>query len=164
VPIEDSVGAIHDLQREGKVRQIGVCNVTPTELTRAQQVAPIVSVQNHHNLVDRTHPEILDRCRSDGLAFLAYFPLGDSGDGNLPQLVHAGIGTPLAAVAARRGATPAQVALAWLVKTIPFCVPIPGTGSRAHLEENMAALPLAAELTGEDLGLLATVETRAGGY
>lgn len=164
IPIEESLGVIVDVQREGKIRHIGVCNVPPDLLCRARQAAPIVSVQNHHNLIDRTDSRILDLCSRENLVFFCYFPLGDAGDGSVPALVRAEEGSPLAAVAARHGATAAQVALAWLIRTLPFAVPIPGTGSIAHLEDNVAALDLAPELTQEDLELLATVPAKPGVY
>ncbi len=164
VPIEDSLGELAAMQMEGKIRYLGVCNVTSAMLRRAQAAASLVSVQNHHNLVDRTDPEVLDACRRDRLVFFAYFPLGDTGDGSRPALVAANAGSPQAIVAARHGATPAQVALAWMIRTIPFSVPIPGTSSLGHLEENVRALALANALTDSDLDLLATVETKPGVY
>ena len=164
IPIEESLGALVTLQAEGKIRHLGVCNLPPGLLRRAQASARIVSVQNHHNLADRTDRAVLDTCKRNGLVFFAYFPLGDAGDGTGPALVAAAPGSPQASVAARHGATPAQVALAWMIRTLPFAVPIPGTSSARHLDENAGALDLARRLTDDDLALLATIETAPGVY
>jgi pyridoxine 4-dehydrogenase len=137
VPIEESVGTLVDLQREGKIRHIGLSNVDARQLARARQVATIVSVQNRYNLVDRYSESVLDACERDGIAFLPWFPLGF---GNLTRG-----GGRLADVAASHGATQAQIALAWLLRRSPVMLPIPGTSSLEHLEENVAAAAL--ELT-----------------
>jgi len=134
VPIEDSLGALTELQREGKIGQIGVSNVTEDELARARRVAEIVSVQNGYNLRDRSSDGLIDLCEAAGIAFIAFYPLAK---GRL-----AAPGSPLAAVAARHGATPGQVALAWLLRRSPALLPIPGTSSLAHFEENLAAASL----------------------
>ena len=144
VPIEESVGALKELQDEGKVRHIGVSNVTVGELRRAQSVASIVSVQNEYNLADRRSDDVVEVCEADGLAFLPWFPLGAG------RLVMSG--GALDRVAAKRAATRAQVALAWLLHRSPIMLVIPGTNSTDHLAENVAAAGL--HLDDEDLTLL----------
>jgi pyridoxine 4-dehydrogenase len=144
VPIEESVGALKELQDEGKVRHIGVSNVTVGELRRAQSVASIVSVQNEYNLADRRSDDVVEVCEADGLAFLPWFPLGAG------RLVISG--GALDRVASKRVATRAQVALAWLLHRSPIMLVIPGTNSTDHLVENVAAAGL--RLDDEDLTLL----------
>jgi aryl-alcohol dehydrogenase-like predicted oxidoreductase len=134
VPIEESVGALKELQDEGKVRHIGVSNVTVDQLRRAQSVAPIVSVQNEYNLADRSSEDVLEVCEAEGLAFLPWYPLSA---GRLARP-----GGPLEEVARKHGATPGQVALAWLLERSPVVLVIPGTNSVEHLEENVAAAGL----------------------
>jgi aryl-alcohol dehydrogenase-like predicted oxidoreductase len=141
VPIEDSIGALAELQEEGKIRHAAVCNVTVEELERARAIVEIVSVQNRYNLADRSSEEVLQACEPDGLAFLPWFPLAT---GELAKP-----GGAVAEVAAEHGATPAQVALAWLLHHSPVMVPIPGTSSIEHFEENLQAREL--ELTEGDL-------------
>jgi pyridoxine 4-dehydrogenase len=137
VPIEESVGALVELQREGKIRHIGLSNVDSRQLAQAREVATIVSVQNRYNLVDRHSESVLETCEREGIAFIPWFPLGF---GDLTRG-----GGRLADLAASRGATQAQVALAWLLRRSPVMVPIPGTSLLEHLEENVAAASL--ELT-----------------
>jgi aryl-alcohol dehydrogenase-like predicted oxidoreductase len=132
VPLEESVGALAKLQAEGKVRHIGICNVDGEELARARAVATIVSVQNRYNLADRTSETVLKICERDQLAFLPWMPLAR---GTL-----AGRGSGLRRIAASHTATPGQIALAWLLQRSPVTVPIPGTSSLLHLEENVGAL------------------------
>jgi pyridoxine 4-dehydrogenase len=134
VPYEESVGALKELQAEGKVDRIGVSNVGLEQLASARAVVEVVSVQNRFNLGDRTAAEVLAVCEADGLGFIPWFPL-NAGDLAEP-------GGAAAEIAARHGASPAQVALAWLLRTSPVTLPIPGTGSVAHLEENLAAAAL----------------------
>jgi pyridoxine 4-dehydrogenase len=133
VPIEESVGAMVELQTQGKVRLIGVSNVSVEQLARARSVGEIVSVQNRYSLGDRRSDEVLAVCEQNGIAFLPYFPLAAG------VLVQA---QELQDVATARGATAAQVALAWLLQRSPVMLPIPGTSSLAHLEENVAAAGL----------------------
>jgi aryl-alcohol dehydrogenase-like predicted oxidoreductase len=135
VPLADSVGALVDLQREGKIRHIGVSNVDVGELAVARRVATIVSVQNRYNLADRSSDPVLAACERHGIAFLPWFPLSAGRD-------TVGAGRAIAEVAARHRATPAQVALAWLLARSPVMLPIPGTSSVAHLEENLQAARL----------------------
>ena len=134
VPIEESVGALKELQDEGKVLHIGVSNITVDQLRRAQSVAPIVSVQNEYNLADRSSEDVLEVCAAEGLAFLPWYPLSA---GRLARP-----GGPLDEVARKHGATPGQVALAWLLQRSPVVLVIPGTNSVEHLEENVAAAGL----------------------
>ena len=131
VPLEESIGALALLRAEGKIRHIGVSNVTPDQLARARRVAPIVSVQNPYSLVHRADDALVDFCAREGLAYLPWNPLQT---GSLAQP-----GGCLAQVAWRHGATPAQVALAWLLRRSPALLPIPGTSSVAHLEENIGS-------------------------
>ena len=144
VPVEDSVGALAELQQEGKVRHVGLCNVSGEELERAQTIVEIVSVQNRYNMVDRSSEGVLTACQEQGLAFLPWFPLA-TGDLARP-------GGPLDEVATSHDATPAQVALAWLLGHSPVIVPIPGTGSIEHFEENLGATEL--ELSESELDSL----------
>ena len=145
VPIEDSVAALAELQEEGKIRHIGLSNVTVEQIERAQQIAPVVSVQNHYNVADRASEDVVRFCEENGLAFFAYFPLAT---GELAEP-----GTAVAEIAGRHGATPAQVALAWLLQHSPVLLPIPGTSSVAHFEENLEAAEL--ELSEEEVATLA---------
>jgi pyridoxine 4-dehydrogenase len=145
VPLEESVGALTELQAEGKLRHIGLSNVTVDELARAQSVAPIVSVQNRYNLVERASEDVLEVCDRDQLAFIPWMPLAR---GTL-----AGRRRRLSRIAAAQGATPGQVALAWLLRRSRVMLPIPGTASVAHLEENVAAGDL--RLTEQDMAALA---------
>ena len=139
VPVEESIGGLAELQAEGKVRQIGVCNVNLEQLSRARSVASIVSVQNSYSLADRTWEAVVAVCERDRLAFLPWMPLyGGALAGRFSRLDR---------VASAHGAKPAQVALAWLLHRSPVMLPIPGTTSLEHLKENMAArdLPLTAD-------------------
>ena len=139
VPLEESVDALAELQGEGKIRHIGLSNVSVEELRRAQRIVPIVSVQNRYNFSDRSSEDVLAECEKGGLAFLPWYPLAAGGD--------AAGGGMLGRVARRLGATPVQVAIAWLLARSPVIVPIPGTSSLAHLDENVAAarIPLSTE-------------------
>jgi pyridoxine 4-dehydrogenase len=131
VPVAESLGALTDLQRAGKIRHIGLSEVTVEELQEAQKTADIVSVQNRYNLADRGAEDLLDHCEAEGIAFIPWFPLAT---GKL-----AGAGGPLDELAKTLGAGPSQLALAWLLRRSPVMLPIPGTSSVAHLEENLAA-------------------------
>jgi pyridoxine 4-dehydrogenase len=131
VPLEDSIGALAELQKAGKIRHIGVSNFSVPELKRAQKIAPIVSVQNMYNMSNRNSDSVIDRCEAEGVAFLPWYPLAV---GNLARG-----GSHIDAIAKRHSATPSQIALAWLLKRSPVMLPIPGTSSVAHLEENVAA-------------------------
>ncbi len=146
VPIEESVGALVDLQAQGKIRHIGVSNVTVEELSRARRVARIVSVQNRYSLADRESDDVVEVCERSGLGFLPWAPLA-TGALARPR------DERLQRVARQQGATSAQVALAWLLKRSPAILPIPGTSSVAHLEENMTAAHL--RLSDEEFESLA---------
>jgi pyridoxine 4-dehydrogenase len=145
VPLEDSLGALRDLQDEGKIRHIGVSNVSAEQLDRAQAVVDVVTVQNRYNLVDRSSEDVLEACECGGLGFIPWFPLA-TGDLARP-------GGPVDQLASAREATPGQLALAWLLARSPVMLPIPGTASIDHLEENVAAQRIS--LDGEDLERLA---------
>ena len=144
VPFEDSVGAVSELRAEGKVRHVGLSNVTTEQLAAATAIVPIVSVQNRYNLADRESEDVLQACERDGLAFLPWFPLA-TGDLARP-------GSALDEVATRLDVPPAHVALAWLLHHSPVNLPIPGTSSIEHLEENVAAASL--ELSADDVAAL----------
>jgi pyridoxine 4-dehydrogenase len=131
VPLEDSVGALKELQDEGKVHHVGVSNVSLAELERARALVEVVTVQNRYNLTDRHSEDVLDACERDGIGFIPWFPLA-TGDLARP-------GGPLDDLARRHDAAPGQLALAWLLARSPVMLPIPGTGSVEHLEENMEA-------------------------
>jgi pyridoxine 4-dehydrogenase len=137
VPLEDSIGALADLQREGKIRHIGVSNVSVRELERARAIVDVVTVQNRYSLVDRDHEEVLDACERLGIGFIPWHPLA-TGDLARP-------GGPLDELATSHDATPGQLALAWLLARSPVMLPIPGTASIEHLEENVAAAEIELE-------------------
>lgn len=149
VPLEDSLGMLVDLQTEGKIDRIGISGATASLLTQAQQITPIAAVQNRYNLIDRSGVEVLDACERDGIAFVPYFPLATGGLGGLAALTQA----------ARRLAVPeSTVALAWLLRRSPVIVPIPGTKSVAHLEDNLHAANIASELTDAEVQALTDSE------
>ena len=133
VPLEESIGALAGLQKEGKIRHIGVSNVQLDELTRARRVARIVSVQNRYNFAQRKSAAVLDVCTRDGLAFIPWAPIGGSA-----QAVTHGKGD-LDALAAAHGVSVVQIAIAWLLAQSPMMLPIPGTHSAAHLEQDISA-------------------------
>lgn len=138
VPVEESLGALADLQRAGKIRHIGLSEVNPEEIERARQTTKIVSVQNKYNLSDRAHEKTLDYCEQHGLAFIPWFPVAAG------KLVEPG--GALEKFARQHNATVAQISLAWLLQRSPVMLPIPGTSSVKHLEENVAARKLNLEL------------------
>jgi pyridoxine 4-dehydrogenase len=131
VPADEQFGLMRDLQREGKVRHVGLSEVTVQEIEAAQRIVPIVTVQNRYNLVDRQSEGVLDYCEGRGIGFIPWFPVASG------QLAEPG--GVVAEVARAAGATPSQVALAWLLGRSPSILPIPGTSSVSHLEENCAA-------------------------
>jgi pyridoxine 4-dehydrogenase len=134
VPFEDSVGALRELQDEGKIRHVGISNVSLEQLEQARGLVDVVTVQNRYNLTDRTSEDVLDACDEAGIGFIPWFPLAV---GSLAEA-----GGALEEVAHAHDATPAQVALAWLLARSQVMVPIPGTGSVEHLEENVEAVEL----------------------
>jgi pyridoxine 4-dehydrogenase len=137
VPYAESVGALAELQKEGKIRHIGVSNVSEEQLREAQRVASIVTVQNRYNVTDRSSQQVLDVCEQESLVFLPWAPI---------QQTERNVGVLNAA--RRLGATPHQVVIAWLLASSPAMLPIPGTGSPDHVAENIAAAAL--ELTGDE--------------
>jgi pyridoxine 4-dehydrogenase len=140
VPIEESVGALKQMQDAGKIRHIGLSNVDRKEIDRARKIVPIVSVQNRYNIQDRDSEDVLIYCEKEKLGFLPWFPIG-GGRGLKPK-------NPLNTAAKAHGVSVFQVALAWLLERSPVMLPIPGTSSVAHLEENVAAVRL--KLTPEE--------------
>src|SRR5216117_1831943 len=140
VPIEESVGALKQMQDAGKIRHIGLSNVDPEEIARARKIVPIVSVQNRYNIEDRQSENVLTYCENENVGFLPWFPIGGS-HGLKPE-------SPLNTAAKAHGGSVYQVALAWLLERSPAMLPIPGTSSLAHLEENVAAARL--KLTPEE--------------
>ncbi len=131
VPVEDSLGAFVELREEGKIRHIGLSEVSVAELRQAQAVTPIASVQNLYNVTNRASQELLDVCTAEGIGFIPWFPLAGG-----PLAADDG---PLAKIAADHGASLSQLALAWLLAKSPVVLPIPGTSKVAHLEDNVAA-------------------------
>lgn len=134
VPLADQLGELVALQQEGLIRHIGLSEVTVAQIEQSRQLAPIVSVQNLYNLVNRSAEDVLRHCEEQNLAFIPWFPIAT---GELAKP-----GGPLAQAAEAHGASPAQLALAWLLRRSPVMLPIPGTSSVAHVEENIAAAAL----------------------
>jgi aryl-alcohol dehydrogenase-like predicted oxidoreductase len=143
VPFTESVGALAQMQRTGKIRHLGLSNVSVVQLEDARRIAPIVSVQNRYNLEDRSADDVLAACEKFGIAFLPWFPLGAGACLKSAKVKQ---------IAARLEASAAQVALAWLLARSKAMLPIPGTASSAHLEENLRAADL--RLSAEDLAAL----------
>lgn len=129
-PLDESLGALKECQEAGLVRHVGISDVTIDQIERARRVLPIVAVQNHYNLVERKYDGVVDHCEREGIVFVPYFPVRQLPSGVLDQ------------IAERHRATPAQVALAWLLRRSPAMLPIPGTLSLAHLLENLGALDI----------------------
>jgi pyridoxine 4-dehydrogenase len=134
VPVEDSLGALKEMQSAGKIRHVGLSEVSPEQIERARKVLPIVTVQNRYNIADRDWEKTLAYCEKEGLGFMPWSPIG--GGRGLKA------GDALEAVAKAHSASVYQVALAWLLQRSPVMLPIPGTASLAHLEENVAAARL----------------------
>jgi pyridoxine 4-dehydrogenase len=130
-PMEDQIGALLDLQKKGKIRHIGLSEVTVAQIKAVRHLAPIDSVQNRYNLVDRKSEDVLNYCTAENIGFIPWFPLA-TGDLTKPA-------SPLSRAAKRLGAQPAQIALAWLLQKSSVMLPIPGTSKVKHLEENTAA-------------------------
>ena len=139
-PLEESVGALAECREAGKIRHVGLSQVDVEQIERARETMPVVAVQNHYNLAERRYDGVVDHCAREGIVFVPYFPLRDDG------------GRPVAQIAERHGATPAQVTLAWLLRRSPTVLPIPGSLSLDHVRENLAAVEL--ELSDEDLAAL----------
>jgi pyridoxine 4-dehydrogenase len=147
VPLADQLGAFTELREQGKVRHIGLSEVSVDQLREAREITEIVSVQNLYNLTNRQSQDVLDVCTAEGIAFIPWFPIA-TGDLAAPD-------SPVADVARELGATPAQVALAWLLQKSPVVLPIPGTKSVEHLTENMGAAGL--RLSDEEMARLDTL-------
>jgi pyridoxine 4-dehydrogenase len=143
VPLEDSIGALVELKEQGKIRHIGVSNVSEEQLRRAQKLTAVVSVQNRYNAADRSSESLVDLCDEEEIVFLPWAPIQDVGPSS-----------PVATIAERHGATTTQVVLAWLLARSPAILPIPGTGSIAHLEENVGAASL--RLDPDEISTLTT--------
>ncbi len=139
-PLEESIGALRECRDSGKIQHVGLSQVGTDEIERARRIVPIAAVQNHYNLSERGHEDVVDYCAREGIVFVPFFPL--RGDG----------GRPLAETAERHGTTPAQITLAWLLRRSPTMLPIPGTLSLEHVKENLAALEL--ELSDAELQAL----------
>jgi pyridoxine 4-dehydrogenase len=144
-PFEETGAALRELKDEGKIRHVGVSNVSVDELERARTVVEVVTVQNRYNLTDRQSESVLEACERDGIGFIPWFPLA------IGELARPG--GPLDDLARRHDGAPGQLALAWLLARSPVVVPIPGTASLAHLEENVAAASL--DLSADELRELA---------
>ncbi len=144
VPADEQFGALLEFQREGKIRHIGLSETTVEQIEAARRVIPIATVQNRYNVADREWEGVLDYCEREGIGFIPWYPLAV---GKLAEQ-----GGPLAEAAERLGAAPSHVALAWLLRRSPVMLPIPGTGSLAHLEENCAAADV--QLTDEEYDAL----------
>ena len=151
-PLEESLGALQRMQERGKIRHIGLSEVTPAEIEDAEKIVPIVTVQNRYSLADRRHEETLIYCERRGIGFLPWYPYAG---GKMLKADHPSA-QALGNIAARHGTTLPQLSLAWLLHRSPVLLPIPGTSKVAHLEENVAAAQL--HLTAEDW---AEVETAA---
>jgi pyridoxine 4-dehydrogenase len=145
VPLEDSVGALAELRQEGNISHVGLSNVSVDELGLARSIVPIVSVQNRYSLTDRKSEDVLEVCEREGLGFLPWYPLAS---GSLTQR------SRVQEIAEKNNATAAQVALAWLLRRSPVMLPIPGTSSLSHLDENMGAANL--RLSDDDFATLPT--------
>jgi aryl-alcohol dehydrogenase-like predicted oxidoreductase len=139
VPLEDSIGTLVRLKEEGKIRHIGLSNVSERQLRAAEKLTPVVSIQNRYNATDRGSESVVDLCEQEGLAFLPWAPIQN-------------LDARAAKISQKYGATPRQIVLAWLLARSPAMLPIPGTGSVGHLEENIAAA--AIKLTPEELSVL----------
>ena len=146
-PLEESLGALRRMQEQGKIRHIGLSEVTPAEIEDAGTIVKVTTVQNRYSLADRRHEETLKYCEQHGIGFLPWYPIAG---GKLLKHDHPSA-QALARIAARHSATPAQLSLAWLLQRSPAMLPIPGTSKTAHLEENVAAagLRLSREETAE---------------
>jgi aryl-alcohol dehydrogenase-like predicted oxidoreductase len=137
-PLEESLGALKRMQEQGKIRHIGLSEVTPAEIEEAEKIVPIATIQNKYSLAERKHEQTLRYCERRGIGFLPWYPIAG---GKLLKAGQPGAES-LAALAARHGVSAAQLSLAWLLQRSPVMLPIPGTAKIAHLEENVAAAQL----------------------
>ncbi len=150
VPAEDQLGTLKDLQAQGKIRHIGLSEVSVRQIQQARKIVPIVSVQNRYSIADRGSEDVLEYCEQENLGFIPWFPLAA---GKV-----SGADSPISQVAARLKATPSQAALAWLLARSSVMLPIPGTSKVEHLEENVAAADLKIDRSSmEELAGLARV-------
>jgi pyridoxine 4-dehydrogenase len=154
VPVEESLGALKKAQDAGKIRHVGLSEVSVKEIEQAKKVLPIVSIQNRYNIEDRQSEEALNYCEKEKMAFMPWAPIGGSGKGSLTRA-----GGSLEAEAKRHNVSVVQLALAWLLHRSPVMLPIPGTSSLAHLEENMASAKL--QLTSADWKTIEELAQRA---
>jgi pyridoxine 4-dehydrogenase len=148
VPADEQYGLLRDLKNEGKVRHVGLSEVSVEQIKAARKIVPIVTVQNRYNLIDRQSEKVLDYCDAEGIGFIPWFPIA-SGELARP-------GGAVDRVAQATGATPSQVAIAWLLARSPVMLPIPGTSSVAHVEENCAAATV--RLTSEQISQLSAAK------
>lgn len=137
IPMEDSLGTLKDLQQAGKIGHVGLSEVSVTQIEQARRVMPIISIQNRYNVFERNHESVVDYCTQHSLIFLPFFPLGSS-----RHLFSEHVIQTLKTIGAHYGASPEQVALAWLLHRSPYMLPIPGTLSKQHLSDNIAAASL----------------------
>lgn len=151
VPMEDQVGTMAELRDEGKIRHVGLSEVGVDEIEKARQIVPITTVQNRYNLTDRGHEDVLDFCEREGIGFIPWFPLAT---GDLARS-----GSALDEIATSRDVAPGQIALSWLLRRSPVMLPIPGTSSVSHLEENVAAATI--ELTDDEFEELSKISAAA---
>ena len=148
-PLEESLGALKQMQEQGKIRHIGLSEVSPSQIEEALKILPIVTVQNRYSLADRRHEETLNWCQQRGIAFMPWYPLaaGKMLKSGQPATEH--LSQTLADIAARRNATAPQLSLAWLLQRSSVLLPIPGTSKVAHLEENITSATL--QLSAQEL-------------
>jgi len=139
-PLEESLATIGEYREAGKIRHIGLSQVGVDQIERARQIVPVTVVQSHYNLSERSWDDVVDYCAAEEIVFVPYFPLGSLG------------GRTISEIAERHGATPEQIALAWLLKRSPTTLPIPGTLSLDHLKQNLAALEI--ELSDDEFEAL----------
>lgn len=137
-PLEEQLGALNQMQEQGKIRHIGLSEVTPAQVEEVRKYVEVVTIQNRYSLGDRRHEETLNWCEQQGIGFLPWYPIAA---GKLMKPDHPAA-AKLAQIAARHGATVSQISLAWLLQRSPIMLPIPGTSKVAHLEENVAASSL----------------------
>ena len=143
VPLADTINTLVEFQKEGKVKHLGLSEVTVDQIKQVQEMMEVTTVQNLYNLTDRKHEEVLKYCEANNIGFIPWYPLATGALASDPRLSE---------IAAKHSAMPSQIALAWLLKKSPVILPIPGTSSVAHLEENVAAVDV--ELSDEDFATL----------
>jgi len=147
-PLADTIGALKELQKSGKIKHLGLSEVSVAEIKKVREMVEVVTVQNLYNFSDRKHEDVLAYCEKNNIGFIPWFPLAT---GSLAQ-----DGSPLSKIAAKYKVNPGQIALAWLLKKSPVMLPIPGTSTVSHLEENVAAAEI--KLSEEDFKTLASLK------